>query len=145
MRSRSSSFRASIKLTPFVVLALCAGIDCRAQPGSSTMPAPIRLSTIYVQVSLPNGRPASGALVTLTPSSGVPRKAFANDSGRLEFPGMPDGQYTVIASSPSDPNLMSDLVEMNPSRTANGNLTVQLLLRNRSDNKKGPKPSVIRA
>ena len=75
----------------------------------------------------------------------MPNKAFANDSGRLEFPGMPDGQYTVIASSPSDPNLMSDLVEMNPSRLANGNLTVQLLLRNRSDNKKGPKPGIIRA
>src|SRR5882762_9839072 len=137
--------RASTRFTLILVFALSAWTSCRGQGGGSRMPDPIRLSTIYVQVSLPNGRPAGGALVVLTPRSGVPNKAFANDSGRLEFPGMPDGQYTVIASSPSDPNLMSDLVEMNPSRLANGNLTVQLLLRNRSDNKKGPKPSVIRA
>jgi hypothetical protein len=96
------------------------------------MPVPIRLSTIYVQVSLPTGRPAAGALVTLTPNNGAQRKAFANDSGRLEFPGMPDGQYTLSAISQSDPGLISDVVETNPSRTANGNLTVQLLLRCRS-------------
>jgi tetratricopeptide (TPR) repeat protein len=84
-------------------------------------------------------------LVTLTPNSGVPRKAFANDSGRLEFPGMPEGQYTLTAISQSDPSLVSDLVETNPSRSANGNLTVQLLLRDRSDHSKDPKPGVIRA
>ncbi len=128
-----------------LVFALSAWTSCRGQSGGLRLPDPIRLSTIYVQGSLPNGRPAGGALVTLTPRSGVPHKEFANDSGRLEFPGMPDGQYTLTASSPSDPNLMSDLVEMNPSRTANGNLTVQLLLRERSDYTKGPKPGVIRA
>lgn len=127
-----------------LVLALSAWVSCQAQPGRSTIPTPIRLSTIYVQVSLPNGRPAGEALVTLTPSSGVPRKAFTSDSGRLEFPGMPEGQYTLTASSPSDPNLISDVVETNPSRTANGNLTVQLLLRDRSDHSKDPKPGVIR-
>ena len=136
---------ASKRLMLILVLSLSAWISCQAQPGTSTLPAPIRLTTIYVQVSLPNGRPAGGSLVTLTPSSGVPRNAFANDSGRIEFSGMPESQYSLSATSPSDPNLASDVVQMNPSRTANGNLTVQLLLRDRSDHKKGPNPGVIRA
>jgi tetratricopeptide (TPR) repeat protein len=136
--------KASKWFTLTLVLTLSAWISCQAQSGN-TIPTPIKLSTIYVQVSLPNGRPAGGALVTLTPGSGVPRTAFATDSGRLEFPGMPDGLYSLSAVSTSDPNLISDVVDMNPSRTANGNLTVQLLLRDRSDHKKDPKPGVIRA
>lgn len=137
-----------IRSTRFIlalVFALFAWTGCQGQANGSRMTDPIKLSTIYVQVSLPNGRPAGGALVTLKPNSGVPRKAFANDSGRLEFPEMPDGQYTLTATSVSDPNLVSDSVETNPSRTANGNLTVQLLLRDRSDHSKRPKPGVIRA
>jgi tetratricopeptide (TPR) repeat protein len=137
--------RASTRFIITLVFALSAWTGCQGQGVGSRIPDPIRLSTIYVQVSLPNGRPAGGALVTLTPRSGVPHKEFANDSGRLEFPGMPEGTYSLTAASSSDPNLTSDAVEMNPSRTANGNLTVQLLLRDRSDNTKGPKPGVIRA
>src|SRR6266404_8181310 len=137
--------RASMRFIFTLVVALSAWTICQGQPGGSTLPTPIRLSTIYVQVSLPNGRPAGGSLVTLTPRSGVPLNAFANDSGRLEFPGMPDGVYSLSATSPSDPNLASDVVETNPSRTANGNLTVQLVLRERADHSKGPKPGIIRA
>ena len=112
-------FKASKRFMFTLVLALLAWVSCPAQPGGSMVPTPIKLSTIYVQVSLPNGRPAGGALVTLTPGGGgAPRKAFTNDSGRLEFPGMPEGQYTLTATSPSDPNLVSDVVEMNPNRLA---------------------------
>jgi tetratricopeptide (TPR) repeat protein len=136
---------ASMRFILTLVFALSVWISCQGQGGGSRMPDPIRLSTIYVQVSLPNGRPAGGSLVTLNPRSGVPLKAFANDSGRLEFPGMPDGVYSLSATSPSDPNLTSDAVETNPSKTANGSLTVQLLLRDRADHAKGPKPGVIRA
>src|ERR1700730_17670262 len=107
--------KASRRLILILVLAFSAWVSCQAQPAGSTIPTPIRLATIYVQVSLPNGRPAGGALITLTPTSGAPRSAFANDSGRLEFPGMPETQYTLTATSTSDPNLISDAVEMNPS------------------------------
>ena len=138
-------FLASKRLMLILVLALSSWVTCQAQPGESTLPSPSRFATIYVQVSLPNGRPAGGALVTLTPTRGAPYRAFANDSGRLEFPGMPETQYTLTATTPSDPNLISDAVEMNPSRTANDNLTVQLLLRDRSAHTRSPKPGVIRA
>ena len=137
--------KVSTRFILTLTLALTAWTISQGQPGGSMMPTPLRLSTIYVQVTLPNGRPAGGALVVLTPSSGVPRNAFANDSGRLEFPGMPEGQYSLSATSPSNPNLASDVVQMNPSRTANGNLTVQLILRDRADYSKGPKPGVVRA
>jgi tetratricopeptide (TPR) repeat protein len=133
------------RLIHILVLVFFAWVSCQAQPAGSTLPTPIRTATIYVQVSLPDGRPAGGALVTLTPRSGISHNAFANDSGRLEFPGMAEGQYILSATSPYDSNLISDPVEMNPSRTANGNLTVQLLLRDRSDYAKKPKPGVIRA
>ena len=144
-KADSYSFTASKRLTLILVLTLSAWVSCPAQPERSTLPSAVRLATIYVQVSLPNGRPAGGALVTLRPTRGAPAIGFANDSGRLEFPGMPEVQYSVTATSPSDPNLVSDAVEMNPSLAANGNLTVQLLLRDRSDHTKGPKPGVIRA
>src|SRR6266446_1860215 len=106
-------FTASQRLILILVFALSAWVSCQGQSGGSALPAPIRLATIYVQVSLPNGRTAGRALVTLTPTRGAPYNAFANDSGRLEFPGMPEVQYTVTATSPSDPNLISDVVEMN--------------------------------
>ncbi len=138
-------FSASNRLITILVLILFAWVTCQAQPGTPAIPPPTRVATIYVQVSLPNGRPAGGALVTLRPTRGAPSIGFANDSGRLEFPGMPEVQYSVTATSPSDPALVSDAVEMNPSLSANGNLTVQLLLRDRSDPTKGPKPGVIRA
>lgn len=92
---------------------------------------------------MPDGRPAEGALVTLTSGNGLPRKAFTNDSGRLEFPGMPEGPYTVTATSPAEPNLVADSVSTNPSRTENGSLTVQLLFRLITD--KRPKPGIITA
>ena len=143
---RGSGFPVAQSSALVLGLILSLWTTCHGQqPGGSTIPAPIRLHTIYVQVSLPNGRPAGGTLVNLTARSGVPRTAFTNDSGRVEFPGMPEGQYSLTATSPSDPSLVSDAVETNPSRTANGNLTVQLILRDRSDHTKDPKPGVIRA
>lgn len=135
---------ASKRLLIGLVLALSVWSNCQGQPGGSTIPTLTKLATIYVQVSLPNGRPAGGALVVLTPNSGVPRREFTNDSGRLEFPGMPEGQYALTATSLSDPNLISDVIETNPSKTANGSLTVQLLLRDRSDHRNDPKPGVVR-
>jgi len=58
---------------------------------------------------------------------------------------MPEGQYALTATSQSDPGLVSDVVETNPSRTANGNLTVQLLLRDRVERRKDGRPGVVRA
>lgn len=143
-RSAASYLSGASRLMHVLALVFFVWVTCQAQPAGSTLPTPIRTATIYVQVSLPDGRPAGGALVTLTPRTGASRNAFANDSGRLEFPGMSEGQYILSATSPYDSNLISDQVEMNPSRTANGNLTVQLLLRDRSDYPKKPKPGVIR-
>ena len=64
-------FKASKRLTLILVLTLSAWASCQAQPERSTLPSPVRVATIYVQVSLPNGRPAGGALVTLRPTRGA--------------------------------------------------------------------------
>ena len=113
------------------------------QPTSPTIPEPKRLYTIYVRVSMPDGRPAEGAVVTLVSGSGVPHKAFTNDSGRIEFPGMPEGPYTLSATSPGEPNFSTDTVETNPSRTENGNLTVQLVFHYHAPSRN--KPGVVNA
>jgi len=93
---------------------------------------------------MPNGRPAGGVLVKLVTRGGVPREAFTTDSGRFEFPGMDDGGYTLVAQSLSDPNLTSDEIATDTSRTSTGNLSVNLVLRE-SPNGKQPPPGVIRA
>src|SRR5262245_53108638 len=117
-------------------------VSARAQVSSPTKPP--RLFTITGQVSLPNGRPASGVIVRLVTRGGVPREAFTTDSGRFEFPGMDDGGYTVVAQSISDPNLTSETVTTDTSRTSTGNLTINLTLRENS-NPKQTAPGVIRA
>jgi hypothetical protein len=138
IKARSESIQrylAAASKASILTLSMLLGgwANCDAQPGSNSMPVPIRVFTIYVQVSLPNGRPAAGALVTLAPNSGVPRTAFANDSGRIEFPGMAEGQYTLSAvASRFKPDLGCRSDE-DPSRTANGSLTVHLQLHDRSD------------
>jgi len=115
-----------------------------AQAQVATPVKPPRLFTITGQVSLPNGRPASGVLVKLVTRGGVPREAFTTDSGRFEFPGMDDGGYTLVAQSLSDPNLTSETVVTDTSRTSTGNLSVNLTLRENS-NSKQTGPGVIRA
>jgi Tfp pilus assembly protein PilF len=97
------------------------------------MPAkPPRVFTISGQVSLPNGRPAAGIMVKLSNQTGVARETFTRDSGRFEFAGMDEGSYVLVATSLSDPKLVSETVQTDTTRTATGNLTVNITLRESS-------------
>jgi tetratricopeptide (TPR) repeat protein len=71
--------------------------------------------------------------VTLTANTGVPRQAYTNEQGRFEFPGIEEGGYTLTAKSMNDPQLISESVEADTSRTATGNLNVNLILRRGSE------------
>jgi tetratricopeptide (TPR) repeat protein len=125
-------------------LFLTAAPDSQAQQAGGTPGKPIRYFTISGQVTLPNGHPASKAVVRLTTRAGVPREVFTNDAGRFEFPGMEEGTYVLDAKSMSEPEMASDAVETDTSRTATGTLTVNLSLRESSKPTSGGyKPGVI--
>jgi hypothetical protein len=90
---------------------------------------PPRVLTIQGQVSLPEGMPAGQVIVTLTSSSGVPRQVYSTEQGRFEFPGIPEGGYSLTARSLSDPRLVTEVVDTDTTRTATGTLNVNLTLR----------------
>ena len=135
--------RLAVRFLAALSLLLIVIPNALAQSGR-TPTKPIRYFTISGQVSLPNGHPASGVVVRLSTRAGVPREVFTTDAGRFEFPGMEEGMYVLDAKSVSDPGLVSDAVETDTSRTATGNLTVNLVLRESSAPTPGNyKPGVI--
>lgn len=118
-------------VTAAALLAACAAANVLAQERPTTpLPKPNKIYTVQGQVSLPEGNPAAGAVVvTLTTRGGATRQAYTNDLGRFEFEGMEEGSYTLDARSLSDPALRSESVVTDTTRTATGNLNVNLTLR----------------
>jgi Flp pilus assembly protein TadD len=125
-----------------LLLASCAASNiARAQERVTVVPSkPTKIYTVQGQVSLPEGMPAAGTVVTLTTRGGAPRQAYTNELGRFEFEGMEEGTYTISARSLNDPALRSESVETDTSRTATGNLNVNLTLSRETagDNKLRP-------
>src|SRR5215207_10661433 len=93
------------------------------------LPKPVRVYTIQGQVSLPEGMPAGQTVVTLVSRSGVPRHIYTTEQGRFEFQDIPEGGYVLSAKSMADSKLSADGVEVDTTRTATGDLTVNLVLR----------------
>ena len=114
--------------------------NCQAQPGSNSMPVPIRVFTIYVQVSLPNGLSSSwsGCYPVLTVACrGQP---LPMTQAGLNFPVCLKASTRSALSASLIRAWFRDTAQTNPSRTANGNLTVHLQLHDRSDHSRNPKP-----
>jgi Tfp pilus assembly protein PilF len=126
---RLSQILPPLSFTGFAVLLLFfIAPNALAQVGR-TPAKPPRMFTISGQVSLPDGRPAADVIVKLSTQAGVSREAFTRDSGQFEFAGMDEGSYLLVARSLSDPKLVSEPIETDTSRTATGNLTVNITLR----------------
>lgn len=132
-------------LTAAALLAACAAAVARAQERPVTVPPkPTKIFTVQGQVSLPEGNPAAGAVVvTLTTRGGATRQAYTNDLGRFEFEGAEEGTYTLSARSLSDPALRSDSVQTDTSRTATGNINVNLTLRKEGGAGDGARPAEV--
>lgn len=104
---------------------------------------PVRLFIIQGEVSLPDGRPAVHALVTLS-TNGAQRQMYTGEQGRFEFPPMESGGYSLQASSSmGEPTLVSEVLDTDTTRTATDKLTVHLTLHPKSDVVKRVKPGVI--
>lgn len=108
-------------------LLFCAAhADARAQIGRTEI---VRHFTVGGQVALPDDRPATRVRVRLTGRTGINRETLTNDNGRYEFHDLPGGVYTLSAQSLLDPSLASAPTDADTSRTATGQLTVNLSLR----------------
>jgi tetratricopeptide (TPR) repeat protein len=93
------------------------------------LPKPVRVYTIQGQVSLPEGMAAGHTVVTLVSRDGVPRHVHTTEQGRFEFQDIPEGGYVISAKSMTDSKLSADGVDVDTTRTATGDLTVNLVLR----------------
>lgn len=91
-------------------------------------PKPVRVYTVQGRVSLPEGMPAGQTAVTLVSRGGVPRQTFTTEQGRFEFQDIPEGGYVLSARSLTDAKLSADGVEVDTTRTATGDVTVNLVL-----------------
>ncbi len=64
----------------------------------STEQIPARPGTISGKVSLPNGEPLPGVLITtVSTTHGSPHTLVSDAGGRFRFPGLQPGQYQLRA------------------------------------------------
>lgn len=136
---RSLSNFVARKLLGTAVLAAVTWCGSQAQELPTK---PVRLFTIRGEVSLPDGRPAVHALVTLS-TSGAQRQTYTGEEGRFEFPPMESGGYRLQASSVEQPNLVSESLDTDTTRTATDKLTVHLTLHPKSSVVKKSKPGLV--
>lgn len=116
-------------LTP---LALASALLCAAQGEAGAQINRIELVRHYTvggQVSLPDDRPAARVRVRISGRGDINRETVTNDTGRYEFTDLPGGTYTLTAQSLLDATLLAGPVDANTSRTATGQLNVNLSLR----------------
>ncbi|HEV3469473.1 MAG TPA: tetratricopeptide repeat protein [Pyrinomonadaceae bacterium] len=121
-------------------LLCAAGGEAGAQ---NTRTELVRHFTVGGQVSLPDDRPAARVRVRITGRGAINRETVTNDNGRYEFTELPAGVYTLSAQSLADESLASGTADADTSRTATGQLTVNLSLRTAPAAAGGRRPSVV--
>jgi tetratricopeptide (TPR) repeat protein len=128
----------------FILLIVPIGNECRNAQAQTENVARARYYNIEGQVSFPDGKPAANARVKIRGNVGVNLETIANDAGRFEFRDLPGGNYQLEALSLQDPNLASDVIQMNTSGTATNSVNVNFSLHNRAVSNRN-KPGVISA
>jgi len=127
--SRFGDVKAAAWLVAALLLCAAASAAAGQERELPRLPKPVRVYTIQGQVSLPEGMPAGQTVVTLVSRSGVPRHIYTTEQGRFEFQDIPEGGYVLSAKNMADSKLSADGVEVDTTRTATGDLTVNLVLR----------------
>ena len=95
--------------------------------------SPVTRYVISGTVRLPDGSPASRAIIKASGQSGFDRQIFTDDMGRFELIEIPRGRYFITATNPVDPTQYTDPVEADTSRSFSGRLAVNIFLRNKVD------------
>src|SRR5262245_14282353 len=84
--------------------------------------------TITGSVSLPDGNPAARVMVKISGHNGLSRETRADEQGRYEFQGVPNGRYRLTAINPDDASQVLDPVDADTSRAGAGRLLIHLYL-----------------
>lgn len=128
-RPRLADVKAAAGLVAALLVWGAAAPAAAQQRDLPRLPQPVRVYTVRGQVSLPEGGPAGHTVVTLVSRGGVPRQTFTTEQGRFEFQDIPEGGYVLSAKSLADAKLTAEGVEADTTRTATGDLTINLVLR----------------
>ena len=143
-RAGLSIFCPAVKSLAIVLfLGITAAVVSGQEKELPRLPKPARIVNIQGQVSLPEGMPVGRALVTLMTPTGVPRQTYTTEQGRFEFQGLTEGSYTLSARSLTDPKLSAYNVETDTSRTATGDLNVNLILHKEGEDPRLPKAEAV--
>jgi len=126
VRQPRQALRAASAFALFAALAQFAPGEARAQVNRTEL---VRHFNVGGQVTLPDDRPAARVRVRITGRGDINRETITNDNGRYEFADLPGGVYTLSAESLLDASLSAGPTDADTSRTATGQLTVNLSLR----------------
>jgi predicted Zn-dependent protease len=136
---------SSTILSALTISIIVCTIHFTAQAQTPSLSGRPRYFTIEGKVTLPDGTPAANVQVKIRGGLGVSFETTANDSGRFEFMELPAGNYELEARSVSDPNLVSDVVRTDTTRTATNTISVNFSLHSGRAANSRSKPSVITA
>jgi Flp pilus assembly protein TadD len=130
--SNSRRFSFAILKLSLVVLALSINFSNTQAQQDRTMESRKTL-TIHGQVLMPDSKPATNVMVTVTNLSlGLNLEALTNDQGRFEFKDLKPGNYSFTAKSLTDPALSSGSIEVDASFVPTGRVSVNLRLNDNS-------------
>lgn len=85
--------------------------------------------TVFGQVYLPDGKPATRITVQINASSGYSAQTITNDQGQYEFSSLPTGRYRLTASDPGNAEIQADPVDTDVSRAPSLQVMVHLFFR----------------
>ncbi len=111
-----------------VCLIVCLHSLLSVAPMSHGQTSPVAC-TVYGTVRLPDGSPASRVVVQVNSQVNPPLEVFTSDLGRYEIPNLPRGHFWLCAVNRSAPEMRSDSVEVEVSRTSPARLLINLYLR----------------
>ena len=122
----SSSLRLVSGAFVFMSLLSILSISSYAQLGAPLTGGGF---VVFGRVNLPNGKPASGAKVSLEMPSGLNKFTLCDDGGNFEFRGIAGGRYHLTAVNPNDPEQRSEPADSDSNRAYSNRVQVNIYLR----------------
>ena len=119
MKTSSSSF-----LTLFFLLTF--SVSSFAQLGAPLTGGGF---VVFGRVHLPNGKPATGAKVSLEMPNGLTKDTICDDGGNFEFRAISAGRYHLKAVNPNDPEQYSDPADSDSNRAYSNRVQVNIYMR----------------
>ncbi len=84
---------------------------------------------VFGRVHLPNGKPATGAKVSLEMPNGLTKDTICDDGGNFEFRAISGGRYHLKAINPNDLEQYSDPADSDSNRAYSNRVQVNIYMR----------------